>query len=129
MIRGDLRGLAPAEKQQIERLARRRVPPNQIVSNELAREMASISQRLNRRLGLLLDRAGRVEAISVGAAHSIEVPRKPSAPSGRMRFCTLRFITTRFVDEELPSDELSPLALHRLDARPRGIGRLVDDVP
>jgi GTP-binding protein HflX len=111
-----LRGLAPAEKQQIERLVRRRLPPSKIVSNDLARELAALSQALNRRLGLLIDRAGRVEAISVGDAINVEVPRQPSAPSGRMRFCTLRFITTRFVDEELPPDELSPLALHRLDA-------------
>ena len=33
-----------------------------------------------------------------------------------MRFCTLRFVATRFTDEDLPSEELAPLALHRLDA-------------
>jgi len=78
--------------------------------------MASISHDLNRRLGLLVDRAGRVEAISVGGKERVTVPRQPSAPSGRMRFCTLRFLSTRFGDEELSSDELAPLALHRLDA-------------
>jgi GTP-binding protein HflX len=64
----------------------------------------------------LIDRAGRIEALSVGDAHTVDVPRKPSAPSGRMRFCTLRFVSTRFSDEELAGEELSPLALHRLDA-------------
>ena len=75
-----------------------------------------MSRQLNRRIGLLVDRSGRIEAVSVGDAHALGVPRKPSAPSGRMRFCTLRFVATRFADEDLPSEELAPLALHRLDA-------------
>lgn len=115
-IEGNLRGLSSAQKRQIERLSRRRVPPRQIVSHELAREITGISRQLNRRIGLLIDRSGRIEAVSVGEVHTLGVPRKPSAPSGRMRFCTLRFVSTRFVDEDLPSEELAPLALHRLDA-------------
>jgi len=75
-----------------------------------------MSRQMNRRIGLLLDRSGRIEAVSIGDAHTLAVPRKPSAPSGRMRFCTLRFVATRFADEDLPSEELAPLALHRLDA-------------
>lgn len=114
-IKGDLRSLAPKERQRIERLYRRRVPPREVVSHELASELASISRDLRRRLGLLLDRSGRVEAIAVGDAHVVEVPRKPSAPSGRMRFCTLRFISTRLQDDDLNAAELAPLALHRLD--------------
>ena len=65
---------------------------------------------------MLVDRAGRVEAVAVGDAHRVEVPRKPSAPSGRMRFCTLRFLATRLEDEELTPNDLAALALHRLDA-------------
>jgi len=78
--------------------------------------MAEVSHALNRRIGMLVDRAGRVEAISIGEAHRITVPRQPSAPSGRMRFCTLRFISTRLEDEALTPAELAPIALHRLDA-------------
>ena len=78
--------------------------------------MASISHRLNRRIGLLVDRAGRVEAVSVGDARRLEVPRQPSAPAGRLRFCTLRFLATRLQDDNLGPEELAPLALHRLDA-------------
>ncbi len=78
--------------------------------------MAAISHDIHRRLGVLIDRAGRIEAVSVGSAERIEVPRQPSAPSGRMRFCTLRFVTTCFEDAALSSEELAPLALHRLDA-------------
>jgi len=78
--------------------------------------MAAITHELNRRVGLLVDRAGRVERVSVGDARQVEVPRQPSAPSGRMRFCTLRFLATRLHDGPLGPEELAPLALHRLDA-------------
>ena len=115
-LHGNLRGLSPAEKHRLERLYRRRVPPHSILTHELAREMTTISQELNRRVGLLVDRGGRVEAVAVGEAHRLEVPRQPSAPSGRMRFCTLRFLATKFDDEEPSAADLAPLALHRLDA-------------
>ncbi len=78
--------------------------------------MASITLALNRRVGLLVDRAGRVERVSVGDARRVDVPRQPSAPAGRLRFCTLRFIATRLHDDTLGPEELAPLALHRLDA-------------
>jgi GTP-binding protein HflX len=109
-------GLSPAERHRVERLYRRRVPSRSILTHDLAREMAETSHALNRRVGILVDRAGRIEAVSVGDARRVDVPRKPSAPSGRDRFCTLRWIATRLGDEPLSSADLSPLALHRLDA-------------
>ena len=71
---------------------------------------------MSRRVGVLVDRAGRIEAVAIGDANRIKVPREPSAPSGRDRFCTLRWIATKERDESLTATDLSPLALHRLDA-------------
>jgi len=116
VLHGNLLGLSPAQKHRLERLYRRRIPARSILSHELAREMASITHELNRRVGLLVDRAGRIERVAVGDARRVAVPRKPSAPSGRLRFCTLRFLATRLVDGPLGPEELAPLALHRLDA-------------
>lgn len=63
-----------------------------------------------------MDRAGKVEAVSVGDARRLVVPRQPSAPAGRSRFCTLRLVGTQLGDAPLTPTELAPLALHRLDA-------------
>jgi GTP-binding protein HflX len=78
--------------------------------------LAEDAHALSRRVGVLVDRAGRIEAVAIGDAHRLKVPREPSAPSGRSRFCTLRWIATKDGDEPLTSADLSPLALHRLDA-------------
>ncbi len=115
-LHGHLAGLSHAQKQRLERLYRRRVPPQLVVSHELARELAAMAHELNRRIGVLVDRAGRIEAVAVGDAKRIAIPRQPSAPVGRDRFCTLRFLSTRRGDESLTAAELAPLALHRLDA-------------
>ena len=109
-------GLSQAHKHRVERLYRRRVPAHDIVSHELARELAEVGHTLSRRVGVLVDRAGRIEAVAIGDARRVDVPRQPSAPSGRDRFCTLRWIATKDVDEPLTASDLSPLALHRLDA-------------
>jgi GTP-binding protein HflX len=87
-----------------------------VVSHDLVRELAAVTHELNRLVGVLIDRAGRIEAVSVGDAKSVRVPREPSAPAGRERFCTLRWIATKPSDEPLSAADLLPLALHRLDA-------------
>jgi GTP-binding protein HflX len=115
-LHGHLLGLSPAERHRIERLYRRRLPPQSVLTHDLAREMAEASHALHRRIGVLVDRAGRVERVSIGDARKVDVPRQPSAPSGRDRFCTLRWIATRLEDEALTSNDLAPIALHRLDA-------------
>ena len=66
-LHGNLLGLSPAEKHRLERLYRRRVPPHSILSHDIARELAEISAELNRRVGLLVDRAGRIDAVAVGS--------------------------------------------------------------
>lgn len=115
-LHGNLLGLSSAERQGLERLYRRRLPPAAVLTHEIAREMAEVSRALHRRVGVLVDRAGRVEAVAVGDASRVAVPRRPSAPAGRERFCTLRWLATRLEDAPLAPADLAPLALHRLDA-------------
>jgi len=115
-LHGHTLGLSAAEKHRVERLYRRRLPPQSVLTHDLAKEMSEASHALHRRIGVLIDRAGRVERVAIGDARKVDVPRQPSAPSGRDRFCTLRWVATRLEDEALSSGDLAPLALHRLDA-------------
>src|SRR5580765_2459666 len=115
-LHGNVLGLSPADKHRLERLYRRRINPHDIVTHDLARELAEATHAVGRRVGVLIDRGGRIERVGIGDARRVDVPREPSAPSGRDRFCTLRWIATKREDEPLTPTDLSPLALHRLDA-------------
>ena len=59
-IHGSLTGLAPAQIRGIEQLYRRRVPPERIVSHELARQLTTLSREINRQIGILITRRGEI---------------------------------------------------------------------
>ncbi|MCC7305944.1 MAG: hypothetical protein IT173_00115, partial [Acidobacteria bacterium] len=73
-IHGSTQGLKHNQLRRIERLGSRRVPADEIVSAELARQMAELSQETGRQIGVLLNRKGKVEYVMVGTAKQIEMP-------------------------------------------------------
>ena len=93
----------------------RRVPPDQIVSQELARQMSEISNETGRQVGVLLDRKGYVEYVMVGNAKGIEMPDFGRVRVGTDRFRGLRCVHTHLQGEKLTQDDLTDLALLRLD--------------
>ena len=93
----------------------RRVPPDQIVSQELARQMSEISNETGRQIGVLLDRKGYVEYVMVGNAKGIEMPDFGRVRVGTDRFRGLRCVHTHLQGEKLTQDDLTDLALLRLD--------------
>jgi GTP-binding protein HflX len=100
---------------RIEKLFSRRVAPSQIVSPELARQLSEISHEINRQVGVLLDRKGHVEYVMVGDAKQIEMPDFKRTRAGEGRFRGLRCVHTHLRDEKLTQDDLTDLALLRLD--------------
>ncbi|MDQ3798916.1 MAG: GTPase HflX [Acidobacteriota bacterium] len=101
--------------QRIERLASRRVAPEQIISPELARQMSEISHETGRQIGVLLNRKGQVEYVMVGNAKRIEMPDFGRARVSVERFRGLRCVHTHLLGEKLTQDDLTDLALLRLD--------------
>lgn len=93
----------------------RRVPPDEIVSQELARQMSEISNETGRQIGVLLDRKGYVEYVMVGNAKGIEMPDFGRVRVGTDRFRGLRCVHTHLQGEKLTQDDLTDLALLRLD--------------
>src|SRR3989449_9073536 len=138
-LHGNTHGLKPNQLRRIERLYQRRIPPHQIVTAEFARQLSELSHETRRQIGALIDRKGYVEYVIVGDARRIEMPDFKRVRVAGDRFRGLRCVHTHLRGEELTRDDLTDLALLRLDlmaaiegdGRPRlpGIGRAAHWLP
>lgn len=91
------------------------MPPTRIVSPELAQTLCRLSRELNRQIGLFLSRGGKVENVFVGDAQRLQLPDFGRIRAGRGRFRGLRLVHTHLDEVALTSDDLTDLALLRLD--------------
>jgi GTPase len=115
-VTGNLAGLKASEIKALERIYRRRVAPSQVVSPELATFMAELSGELHRQVGVLVDRRGAIEHVVVGDASKIVLPDVGRLRGAPGRFRGLRLVHTHLRGEALTRDDLTDLALLRLDA-------------
>ena len=114
-LHGNTHGLKPNQLRRIEKLYQRRIPPHEIVTQEFARQLSELSHETRRQIGALIDRKGYVEYVVVGDARQIELPDFKRIRVARDRFRGLRCIHTHLRGEELTQDDLTDLALLRLD--------------
>lgn len=114
-IHGNLSGLKASQLRRVEKLLQRRIPPESIVSPELARQLSELSHEIARQVGVLIDRRGRIEYVTVGDARSIQLPDFGRVRTGRSRFRGLRCVHTHLAGEALTDDDLADLAILRLD--------------
>ncbi len=114
-IHGFTKGLKHNQLKRIEKLYGRRVPPQQIVSNDLARQLSELSHETGRQIGVLINRNGKVEFVMVGDSKQIEMPDFKRVRAATGRFRGLRCIHTHLRGEQLTQDDLTDLALLRLD--------------
>src|SRR6266550_3682895 len=114
-LHGNIQGLKPNQLRRIEKLYQRRVAPNQIVTAEFARQLSELSHETRRQIGALIDRKGHVEYVMVGDNRRIELPDFKRVRVATDRFRGLRFVHTHLRGEELTRDDLTDLALLRLD--------------
>jgi len=115
-VTGNLTGLKASEIKALERLYRRRVAPAEIVSPELATQLAEQAAELHRQVGVLIDRRGAIQHVMVGDASKIFLPDIGRIRGGAGRFRGLRLVHTHLRGEALTRDDLTDLALLRLDA-------------
>ena len=114
-IHGFTKGLKHNQLKRIEKLYGRRVPPQQIVSNDLARQLSELSHETVRQIGVLINRNVKVEFVMVGDSKQIEMPDFKRVRAATGRFRGLRCIHTHLRGEQLTQDDLTDLALLRLD--------------
>lgn len=82
---------------------------------EFARQLSELSHETRRQIGVLIDRKGHVQYVMVGDNRGIELPdfKRVRVASGRFR--GLRCVHTHLRGEQLTQDDLTDLALLRLD--------------
>jgi GTP-binding protein HflX len=115
VVHGDTSNLKTSQARALARLGDRRVPADRVVTAPLARDLLALSHELNRRIGLFIDRRGRISRVILGDAHSLELPEfeRVRGADGRLR--GIRLVSTHLVPEPLDREELADLAKLRLD--------------
>ncbi len=126
-VHGNITGLKPAEIRKLEHLYRRKMPPNSLITPEAARALSEASAGIGRQVGLIIDRGGSVRNVLVGTTGGILIPDLSEHRLGSKRLRGVRFIHTHLKDQPLDREDLTDLALLRLDmiaalaARPDGL--------
>jgi GTP-binding protein HflX len=114
-IFGSTKGLKANQIRRIENLYRRKVPPNTVITPELVKDLSRLSFEINRQIGLLIDRKGKVAYVIVGDHNGIVIPDTREYRSAPGRLKGIRCVHTHLDNEPLTRDDLTDLALLRLD--------------
>ncbi len=112
---GNTAGLKANQIRRLEHFYRRRIQPRFLISPELTRDLSKLSHEIRRQIGLLVNRQGKVAFVIVGDSRKIVIPpiNEYRAAPGRLK--GLRCIHTHLTKEPLTKDDLTDLALLRLD--------------
>jgi GTPase len=112
---GNIGGLKASQIRRLENLYRRRFPPQFLITLELARDISRLSHEIRRQIGLLINRVGKIAYVIVGNHHGIVIPDTSDYRVAPGRLKGLRCIHTHLNNEPLTREDLTDLALLRLD--------------
>lgn len=117
-ISGNIKGLAASELKSLHKLYGRRTDKSEILTLDLAREILEIATNLNRQIGLLIGRDGKVAEVIVGTKEILYLPDLGRYRVGQGRLRRLRLIYTDLGSSDelkIKSDIYTDLAKLRLD--------------
>ncbi|MEW6543562.1 MAG: GTPase HflX [Nitrospirota bacterium] len=100
---------------RLEHLYRRRVPVDRVITPELARACTELSHEIRCQIGLLITRRGTIEQVIVGNAKELVISDLSRFRLGRRLLRGIRLVHTHLHNEPLSQDDLTDLALLRLD--------------
>ncbi len=86
-----------------------------VITPEVARTLTELSHSIGRQIGLLVNRSGQIDRVIVGNGHEIVIPDLTDYRLGRKRLRGVRCLHTHLKNEPLTRDDLTDLALLRLD--------------
>ena len=99
----------------LERLYRRRVPVDQVLSLEAARTLAQFTHEIRRPIGLVLNRRGTVQDVLVGAGTEPSPTTLASYRASPRSLRGLRLIRSQVKEHATSQEDLMMLGLLRLD--------------
>jgi GTP-binding protein HflX len=114
-VYGNTGGLKANQLRRLENFYRRRVSPEYVISFELARDIGRLSHEIKRQIGVLINRMGKLTAVIVGDHRKIVLPDMSEYRVAPGRLRGLRCLHTHLKNEQLTKDDLTDLALLRLD--------------
>lgn len=112
---GNTSGLKANQIRRLEKIYRRRVPPEFVVTPELAKELAGLTVEIRRQIGILVNRAGKIVSVLIGDHQKIVIPDLSEYRTSPGRLKGLRCIHTHLNEEGLSRDDVTDLLLLRLD--------------
>jgi GTP-binding protein HflX len=114
-IHGNITGLKANQVKRLQHIYRRKVPAQQIVTQELARYLCELSLEMTRQIGVLLDRKGTIEYVMVGDHKGIFLPDLGRFRVAANRLRGLRYVHTHLRGEPFTPDDMADLAHLRFD--------------
>lgn len=120
-VHGDVAGLKPSQRKNLERLFKRRLNSFEAINQEFATQLTFLSQEINRVVAVLVDRSGHVVEVMVGDNDRVYLPDIGRERAGSSRFRGIRLIRTSLAGKinksqvELTSDDLTDLTRLKLD--------------
>ncbi len=114
-ISGSIKNLKPSHRKRLEKLSMQRMPARRVITQETARRLTELSFEIGRQIGILVDRKGNIHQVIMGDARSILIPKLYGWRSGLGRLRGLRLIHSHLKEEPLSQEDLTDLALLRLD--------------
>lgn len=104
-----------SQVKSLTRLAGKRVAREDIISPEIARTLSQLSFDLNRQIGLLIHRSGKIETLIVGTYSGILIPAIGHVRTAGGRLRGLRLVHTHLAGEKINEEDLMDLLFLRLD--------------
>ncbi len=100
----------------ISRLYRRRIQPDELISNVLVRSLTAFSFNIKRSISILINRRGKVFKVIIGDAHEIEFEKLLGRfREAKSRLRGFRLFHTHLKDSALSKNDLTTLIKERLD--------------
>lgn len=119
------KGLKKSELNQLNRLLKRRLPTDKVVTIDFAESVAEVSHNIGQAVSVVVNRRGQIVNVTLGQPWQVNVPELRQVRVGPGRLCGHRIIHTRLNYESnvkknstksgISDENLQCLARNRLD--------------